>query len=115
MKATKFEFKYRFFIIALIFAIGFFFYNFDPISLFVALQRWLAPGLSHYAAVNFQRTVIAMGALLVFGAAILRTWASAYLRIEVVHASAGAVGSGIRGRDFYLDLWSGSALRSHHS
>ena len=28
---------------------------------------------------------IAIGALLVFAAAVLRTWASAYLRTEVVH------------------------------
>src|SRR5690348_17227568 len=88
MKATKFEFKHRFFIIALIFTIGFFFYNFDPISVVVALQRWLAPDLSHRAALDFQRAVIAIGALLVFAAAMLRTWASVYLRIEVVHDMA---------------------------
>ena len=85
MRASRFEFEQRFFIIGAIFAVGFSFYNFDPVSVFVALQRWLAPGVRHGAAFDFQRALIALGAMLVFAAAMLRTWSTAYLRTEVVH------------------------------
>ena len=86
VRATRFEFEYRFWIIAAIYALGFSFSRLDT-SAIAALRHLLAPGIgsNRHAAASFARTMIAAGALLVFAAAILRTWATAYLRSEVVH------------------------------
>jgi len=90
MRASKFEFQQRFFIIGAIYAVGFSLYNFDAVSVHVALRHWFAPNLAanSVAALNFDRAVICFGALLVFLAAMLRTCASAYLRTDVVHDTA---------------------------
>ena len=86
MRATKFEFEKRFWIFAAIFAIGFSLARLD-ISAVTALRHMLAPGIAPDSkeAEIFARVTIAIGALLVLATAILRTWASAYLRTEVVH------------------------------
>ncbi len=87
MQATKFEFAQRFWIIGFIFGASFFLSNFDHVSMIAASRHALAPTLiaDTPAAVRFGDRVIAAGATLVFLAAILRTWATAYLHTDVVH------------------------------
>lgn len=85
MQATKFEFEKRFWIVAAIYFVGFCFFQFD-ISAIAAFRHLLAPILGRdIHPASFSRIVIACGALIVFTAATLRTWASAYLRTEIVH------------------------------
>src|SRR5205807_6407662 len=87
MRATRFEFERRFWIIGGIYAIGFSLWNFDHTGFITALRHLIAPSLTpgSPAAINFQRLIIGGGALLVFLTAALRTWAAAYLRSEIVH------------------------------
>lgn len=90
MRATRFEFEQRFFIIGAIYGIGFFLSTFDHVGAMTALRHWLAPSLppGSAAVTNFNRVVMTCGALLVFLSAMLRTWASAYLRTDIVHDTA---------------------------
>jgi len=87
VRATRFEFEKRFWIICAIYFIGFSVFAFDHVSFIAALRHLIAPSVpagTAQAAV-FARIVIGAGALLVFLAAGLRTWGAAYLRTEVVH------------------------------
>ncbi len=80
MKATQFEFERRFWIIAAIYIIGF---SLARDNTFVnQLRHWVAPTVDSHL---FTRVFMFFGALLVFGAAALRTWAAAYLRSDIVH------------------------------
>ena len=87
MKASTFEFKARFWIIGLIYWIAFFLYRFDQVNAGVGMLHQLAPNLDQDSArgLFWLRVIFFAGALLVFLAAMLRTWATAYLRTEVVH------------------------------
>jgi protein-S-isoprenylcysteine O-methyltransferase Ste14 len=86
MRATKFEFEYRFFVIGGIFFLGFFLYNVDPVPFSVALIRIVAPSVDlDHEGIFWFKGLIAFGALLVFLSALFRTWATAYLRTEIVH------------------------------
>ena len=87
MRATKFEFAWRFWIICAIYAAGFSLSNIDHVRAITGLRHLIAPSLppDSAQAITFAQRVIAAGALLVFLAAALRTWAAAYLRTEVVH------------------------------
>lgn len=87
MEATKFEFEKRFWIIAAIYFVGFSLSAVDPTPFTAALRHWLAPALERGSAQAklFSQIVIGVGALLAFLTAALRTWATAYLRTEVVH------------------------------
>ena len=82
MKATKFEFEHRFWIISGIFLVGFCCFRWDINAL--AWLRHLI-GSTRLSGAAFSRIALGFGALLVFLAAIFRTWASAYLRTEIVH------------------------------
>jgi len=90
MRATKFEFEYRFWIISGIYLIGFGLTAFDHTGFIAALRQLIAPAMSAGSpqALMFGRITIAAGAALVFLAAALRTWAAAYLRTDVVHDTA---------------------------
>ena len=90
MRATKFEFKQRFWIISGIYLVGFFLSAFDRTGFIAALRQLIAPAMSPGSpqALMFGRITIASGAALVFLAAALRTWAAAYLRTDVVHDTA---------------------------
>ena len=87
VRATRFEFERRFWIICAIYFSGFCLFTFDHVSFIAALRHLIAPSIARGEpqATMFARIVIAAGALLVFLAAALRTWGAAYLRTEVVH------------------------------
>ena len=86
MKATDWEFTNRALVFGLIFAVSFPLYSLDRQNSVVALASWLAPRIGadpdHTA-----RFLFAFAALLLVMAALLRTWASAYLEAGVVYAS----------------------------
>lgn len=90
MRATKFEFEKRFWIICAIYFIGFAFSGVDHTSFIAAVLHLVAPSITHGSpeAERFARIVISIGALLVFLTAALRTWGAAYLRTSVVHDTA---------------------------
>jgi len=75
MRATLFEFRHRFWLIAGIFAAGFASYVLDHHNVADALVGRRPGGV---------RMALAAAALLVVAAAALRTWASAFLRTSVV-------------------------------
>jgi len=90
VRATRFEFEKRFWIICAIYFTGFCLSAFDHVPCIVALRHLIAPSIAQGEpqASTFARIVITAGALLVFLAAGLRTWGAAYLRTEVVHDTA---------------------------
>jgi protein-S-isoprenylcysteine O-methyltransferase Ste14 len=90
MRATKFEFEQRFWVIGMIFALGFFLYNVDKTNAALRLLHVAAPSIdpnSDYGN-HLARLIFGSGALLVFLAAAFRTWATAYLKTEIVHDQA---------------------------
>jgi protein-S-isoprenylcysteine O-methyltransferase Ste14 len=89
VRATRFEFNYRFWIIAILFWIGFSLYRFGDVNFGVGLLKWIAPSVTPDSprGNSWLRLIFLCGAVLVFLAALLRTWATAYLRAEVVHDS----------------------------
>jgi protein-S-isoprenylcysteine O-methyltransferase Ste14 len=90
VRATKFEFEKRFWIICAIYFAGFFLSVFDRTPFIAALRHLIAPSVmpGSAEAERFARIVILFGSLLVFLAAALRTWGAGYLRTEVVHDTA---------------------------
>ncbi len=90
MRATRFEFEKRFWIICAIYFAGFCLSFFDHTPFIAALRHLIAasvmPGSA--GAESFARIVIVFGSVLVFLSAALRTWGAAYLRTEVVHDTA---------------------------
>ncbi len=80
MKATKFEFERRFWIIATIYLIGFSISR--DSSLVHQLRQWVAPSVDSHL---FGHLVFFLGALLVSSAAALRTWGAAFLKSDIVH------------------------------
>jgi protein-S-isoprenylcysteine O-methyltransferase Ste14 len=90
MRATKFEFEQRFWVIGMIFALGFFLYNVDKTNAALWLLHLIAPSVDPNSdhGNNLVRLIFGCGALLVFLAAAFRTWATAYLKTEIVHDQA---------------------------
>jgi protein-S-isoprenylcysteine O-methyltransferase Ste14 len=90
MRATKFEFEHRFWIIMAIYFAGFVLSGNDHTTFIVWLRHLIAPSIQRGTpeAETSARTVITAGALLVFLAATIRTWGAAYLRTNVVHDTA---------------------------
>jgi protein-S-isoprenylcysteine O-methyltransferase Ste14 len=90
VRATKFEFEHRFWIICGIYLIGFGLSAFDHTPFIALLRHFIAPSIVRGSpeAAMLARIVIALGTVLVFLAAALRTWAAAYLRSDVVHDTA---------------------------
>jgi protein-S-isoprenylcysteine O-methyltransferase Ste14 len=87
MRASDFEFRYRFWIIGAIFWLGFSLYSVDPVNAALAIAHWLQPH-TRWSADVIARGLFAFGALLTILAALLRTWATSFLRSEVVHDAA---------------------------
>ena len=90
VRATKFEFEKRFWIICGIYFAGFCLSAFDKDSFVSTLWHLIAPTIpaGSPSATMFTHLVIATGALFVFLAAGLRTWGAAYLRTAIVHDTA---------------------------
>jgi protein-S-isoprenylcysteine O-methyltransferase Ste14 len=86
VKATQWEFTNRAVIFGLIFAFSFPLYLVDHQNAAAVAANWLGPRLgvdSEFVA----RLLLAGGALVLAIAALIRTWASAYLQSEVVYAA----------------------------
>src|SRR5580658_3040468 len=90
MRATKFEFEQRFWFIGMVFWLGFSFYAVDRTNAALWLLHVVAPSVDPNSdhGNNLARLIFGAGALLVFLAAAFRTWATAYLKTEVVHDQA---------------------------
>jgi protein-S-isoprenylcysteine O-methyltransferase Ste14 len=87
-RASDFEFRYRFWFILALFAVAFLSHNFDSVNVSVALSRAIAAARhdrSPDAIDPYVRGFFAFGALLVFLAALVRSWAEAYLHSSIVH------------------------------
>jgi protein-S-isoprenylcysteine O-methyltransferase Ste14 len=84
MQATDFEFRRRFFVIGMVFWLGFSLYSFDHVNAGVAFANGIAPHIA-LARHLIIRLIFAFAALLTFSAAAIRTWASAYLHSHIVH------------------------------
>ncbi len=86
MRATDWEFRNRALIFGLVFSVTFPLYVLDRHNAGVAIANWIGSALrinSHLVS----RFVFFIGAALLATAALLRTWASSYLRAEVVYAA----------------------------
>jgi hypothetical protein len=81
--SSKVEFENRFWVIGAVFFVGFGLYAVDGETALNPLARWLV-GLGVPEAAAFHGVVAAMAALVV-AAAMVRSWATAYLRASVVH------------------------------
>ncbi|MFZ0412787.1 MAG: isoprenylcysteine carboxylmethyltransferase family protein [Candidatus Acidiferrales bacterium] len=83
MKATQFEFRHRFWVIGFVFWVGFGLYAVDPLNVVQWVAERAAPG-NNAKQMLIVHGLFCVGALLIFMAASLRTWAAAYLRSNVV-------------------------------
>jgi len=86
VRATDWEFKNRAAIFGCIFGFSFFLFSLDHVN----ATSWLATKLVSTTGTDevlVERTLFFIAALLVVGAAVVRTWGSAYLRSEVVYAA----------------------------
>jgi protein-S-isoprenylcysteine O-methyltransferase Ste14 len=81
MRATDFEFRHRFWFIFLLFWVAFAAYWIDHRGIASALAQKLFPG-DPFPAIH---AVFGLAALLIGIAALVRTWAAAYLQSERVH------------------------------
>ena len=86
MRASNWEFRNRAMIFGLIIACSFSLYSWDHLSAMQVLVNWLGPKIGVNPDVLAHLLFFAAAALLAL-AALLRTWASAYLHAEVVYAS----------------------------
>lgn len=87
-RATDFEFRYRFWFILALFAVAFYSYRFDHVNVSEALSRIVAARLHNGdpdAISRYIRGFFAFGALLTLLAALVRSWAEAYLHSSIVH------------------------------
>jgi protein-S-isoprenylcysteine O-methyltransferase Ste14 len=86
VKATGWEFRNRALVFGFIFGLTFPLYALDRHNAAVALANWIGPAL-RVSTHLVSRILVFMGAALLVAAAFLRTWASSYLRAEVVYAT----------------------------
>jgi len=92
MRATDWEFRNRAVIFGLIFGAAFALYAVDPQNVTVVLSSWLGAAL-HRDADSIARLIFFCAAALLAAAALIRTWASAYLQATVVYAADVNAGS----------------------
>ena len=86
MKATELEFRHRFWFLASIYGVGFSLYAFDHVNAGQALvERMLGHSLQSSGDRHLLQAIFALGALSALLAALIRTWAAAYLQSDVVH------------------------------
>jgi protein-S-isoprenylcysteine O-methyltransferase Ste14 len=86
MKATNWEFANRAAIFGIMFGVTFPLYAFDHQNSSATLANWLG-ARPHMDAHLIARLIFAFAALLLVVAALIRSWASAYLQASVVYAS----------------------------
>jgi protein-S-isoprenylcysteine O-methyltransferase Ste14 len=86
MKATYWEFPNRALVFGLIFWFAFALYMFDHRNATVTLASWLG-GVLEMDSDRLARLLFALAALLLAAGALIRTWASAYLRPGIVYAA----------------------------
>jgi len=86
MKATNWEFTNRALLFGLIFAFSFPLYFLDHQNSTAAFASWLGSRLQRDPDL-VARLLFAFAAILLIVAALLRTWASSYLRARVVYAA----------------------------
>ena len=92
-QATDAEFRYRFWVIATIFGLTFACYRIDPTNMAIALTlrllRWAHPGavvgLDYPSFDSVARVIFACGTLLLIASALIRSWATSYLKSGIVH------------------------------
>ena len=84
MAASNFEFKYRFWIFGALFWIAFASYAFDQQNAAAALVNGIAHLRGTRATDAQAQLLLALGAVFCLAAALLRTWATAYLNPEVM-------------------------------
>lgn len=86
MRATDFEFRYRFWIICAIFWLGFQLSWFDHSHVYSRLARWMAgvPRGADYP-LRYAQIAIGLGAVVCVLASLVRTWAGAYLHSSIIH------------------------------
>jgi protein-S-isoprenylcysteine O-methyltransferase Ste14 len=92
MKATNWEFANRALLFGLIFGFSFPLYFFDRQNLTAAFASWLGSKVQRDQDLVV-RLLFAFAAVLLILAALIRTWASAYLRAGVVYATKLKAGS----------------------
>ena len=107
MKATNWEFSNRALIFGLLFGLTFPLYFFDHQNSSAALANWLGPRVGMDADL-LARLLFALAAIVLIAAALIRTWASAYLNAGVVYASA--VKNGVSGGRWALSARSQSPV-----
>ena len=82
------EFRNRFWIIGASYGLGFFLYSVDKSNVSVALARRILGSAVSEDTSQFDhlvRGIFACGVVLIFLAALVRSWATAYLHADVVH------------------------------
>lgn len=87
-RASQFEFRYRFWLIAVLFQISFMLYWVDHENAGAALLRGVfgaTPDLHSTHGRHMLQLVFGVAVLVMSLASLLRTWASAYLQSNVVH------------------------------
>ncbi len=90
-QATELEFRIRFWIIAAIFALGFYAYGIDHVNASEALSRLALGGHPDENSAIFGRWItgfFALGTAIVAIGAFIRTWAGSYLHSSIIHDSA---------------------------
>src|SRR5271157_1702831 len=87
LAASEFEFKHRFWMIGVIITLAFLCYNLDHQNAAEAITNWLARVAGTTPIPNDYRLTLGVGALFTVAAALLRTWANAYLNTKVMIAA----------------------------
>ena len=90
LQATEFEFHHRLFIIIALFIGGFSCYSLDSVTVAVMFAEWAmghAVEPSVISGRHVVQAILGFGTGLAILGALVRTWAAAYLRSEVVHDS----------------------------
>ncbi len=83
-RATDFEFRARFWIIGGVFYLGFALYAAGDRNFSLSVARWLAGAGSTHVS-SYSRVILGFGTALAAAAALIRSWAEAYLHSSVVH------------------------------
>ncbi len=83
LAASAWEFRYRFWILGAWFWLSFFAYRIDENNFGESIAQFLCGLAGRIATLGDVRVVYVAGVLLSIMAALLRTWATAYIRLEV--------------------------------